>query len=44
MISGDVDDLLRQDGSSLWLRAPLEGEIASWSAPLHMLDPMFSTS
>jgi hypothetical protein len=42
MIDGDPADLLQQDGPSLSLRAPLDGDAAAWARPLQMFDPMLT--
>jgi hypothetical protein len=39
MIEGEPADLVHQDGSTLWLRAPLTGEAADWRDPLARFDP-----
>jgi len=42
MIDGDVEDQLRQDGSTLVLRAPLAVEASEWHRPFVMFDPLLS--
>jgi hypothetical protein len=42
MIDGDPADLLQQEGPSLALRAPLDGDAAAWVRPLQVFDPMLT--
>jgi hypothetical protein len=39
MVDGDPDDLVQQDGATLWLRAPLTGEVTDWTRPIVVFDP-----
>jgi hypothetical protein len=39
MVDGDPDDLVQQDGATLWLRAPLTGDVADWTRPIVVFDP-----
>ena len=39
MIDGDPNAVVRQDGTVLWMRAPLTGEAADWTRPVAMFDP-----
>lgn len=39
MVDGDPDDLVQQDGATLWLRAPLTGDVADWTRPIAVFDP-----
>jgi len=39
MVDGDPDDLVQRDGATLWLRAPLTGDIGDWTRPIVVFDP-----
>jgi hypothetical protein len=42
MVGGDPDDLVEQDGATLWMRAPLEVETAEWTRPVVVFDPVLT--